>query len=116
MLQAVEETALWTCQKAQAIARLKRETTCFIQESPLLKGVYSPELVQTILMHPYCLVAALTEAGIAKQQTAMKYLNTLTHAGILHSAAAGREKLFINSRLMALLKSGLHEYPPLETV
>ena len=116
MLQAVEETALWTCQKAQAIARLKRETTCFIQESPLLKGVYSPELVQTIFMQPYCRVAALTEAGIAKRQTAMKYLNALTHAGILHCAAAGREKLFINIRLMALLKSGLHEYPHLETV
>ena len=39
MLQAVEETALWTCQKAEAIARLKRETTRFIEASPLLKGV-----------------------------------------------------------------------------
>lgn len=116
MLQAVEETALWTCQKAQAIARLKRDTTRFIEASPLLKGVYSQELVQTIFMHPYCRVAALTEAGIAKRQTAMKYLNLLTQAGILHCAAAGREKLFINSRLMALLKSDLHEYPPLETV
>lgn len=116
MLQAVEETALWTCQKAEAIARLKRETTRFIEASPLLKGVYSPELVQIIFMRPCCRIAALTEAGIAKRQTAMKYLNLLTQAGILHPAAAGREKLFINSRLMALLKSGLHEYPPLETV
>jgi len=116
MLQAVEETALWTCLKAEAITRLKRETTCFIEASPLLKGVYSPELVQIIFMRPCCRIAALTEAGIAKRQTAMKYLNLLTQAGILHSAAAGREKLFINSRLMALLKSDLHEYPPLETV
>ena len=116
MLQAVEETALWTCLKAEAITRLKRETTCFIEASPLLKGAYSPELVQIIFMRPCCRIAALTEAGIAKRQTAMKYLNLLTQAGILHSAAAGREKLFINSRLMALLKSDLHEYPPLETV
>lgn len=112
MLQAIEETALWTCQNV----KLERETTRFIQASPLLKGVYSPELVQTIFMRPYCRIAALTESGIAKRQTAMKYLNLLTQAGILHSAAAGREKLFINSRLMALLKSDLHEYPPLETV
>lgn len=116
MLQAIEETALWTCQKVEAIVKLERETTRFIQASPLLKGVYSPELVQTIFMRPYCRIAALTESGIAKRQTAMKYLNLLTQAGILHSAAAGREKLFINSRLMALLKSDLHEYPPLETV
>lgn len=52
MLQAVEETALWTCLKAEAITRLKRETTCFIEASPLLKGVYSPELVQIILCVP----------------------------------------------------------------
>ena len=116
MLQAIEETALWTCQKVEAIVKLERETTRFIQASPLLKGVYSPELVQTIFMRPCCRIAALTESGIAKRQTAMKYLNLLTQAGILHSAAAGREKLFINSRLMALLKSDLHEYPPLETV
>lgn len=116
MLQAVEETAPWTCLKAEAITRLKREITCFIEASPLLKGVYSPELVQIIFMRPCCRIAALTEAGIAKRQTAMKYLNLLTQGGILHSAAAGREKLFINSRLMALLKSDLHEYPPLETV
>ena len=103
-------------QKVEAIVKLERETTRFIQASPLLKGVYSPELVQTIFMRPYCRIAALTESGIAKRQTAMKYLNLLTQAGILHSAAAGREKLFINSRLMALLKSDLHEYPPLETV
>lgn len=116
MLQAVEETALWTCQKVEAIVKLERETTRFIQASPLLKGVYSHALVQTIFMRPYCRIATLIEAGIAKRQTAMKYLNLLTQAGILHSAAAGREKLFINSRLMALLKSDLHEYPPLETV
>ena len=97
MLQAIEETALWTCQKVEAIVKLERETTRFIQASPLLKGVYSPELVQTIFMRPYCRIAALTESGIAKRQTAMKYLNLLTQAGILHSAAAGREKLFINS-------------------
>ena len=116
MLQAVEETALWTCQKVEAIVKLERETTRFIQASPLLKGVYSHELVQTIFMRPYCRIATLIDAGIAKRQTAMKYLNLLTQAGILHSAAAGREKLFINSRLMALLKSDLHEYPPLEAV
>lgn len=116
VLEAIEETALWTCQKVEAIVKLERETTRFIQASPLLKGVYSQELVQTIFMRPCCRIAALTEAGIAKRQTAMKYLNLLTQSGILHSAAAGREKLFINSRLLALLKSDLHEYPPLETV
>ncbi len=61
-------------------------------------------------------VGEASARGRGVGETAMKYLNLLTQAGILHSAAAGREKLFINSRLMALLKSDLHEYPPLETV
>lgn len=91
MLEAIEETALWTCQKVEAIVKLERETTRFIQASLCSKAFIRMSWVPVSLCVPCCRIAALTEAGIAKRQTAMKYLNLLTQSGILHSAAAGRK-------------------------
>ena len=43
------------------------------------------------------------EAGIAQRQTAAVYLKQLVSAGVLEEVKVGREKLFINPRLMRLL-------------
>lgn len=45
----------------------------------------------------------MVEAGIAERQTAAVYLRKLVAAGVLNEVKVGREKLFINPRLMRLL-------------
>jgi len=66
-------------------------------------GVYSRELVELIFVQPYCRIKNVVEAGIAQRQTAAVYLKQLAGAGVLEEVKVGREKLFINPRLMKLL-------------
>ena len=53
-------------------------------------------------MQPYTLIENLTNAGIAKRQTASVYLNKLTQAKVLSSAQFGRSKLFVNPAFLRL--------------
>ena len=66
-------------------------------------GAYSRELVEPIFVQPYCRIKNVVEAGIAQRQTAAVYLRRLAQVGVLEEVKAGREKLFINPRLMRLL-------------
>ena len=54
---------------------------------------------------PYCRIINLIDKGIAKRQTASSYLRTLVEIGILQEMQVGNEKLFINRKLMTLLRS-----------
>ena len=101
MLRAVDETARWTTDRIHAIRRLMQETADYVrQQEP---GVYSSELVELIFVQPYCRIRNVVEAGIAQRQTAAVYLKQLVSAGVLEEVKVGREKLFINPRLMRLL-------------
>jgi Fic family protein len=101
MLKAVDETARWTTAKIRAIRELMQETADFVREKA--PAVYSRELVELIFVQPYCRIGNVVDAGIAKRQTASVYLKELCDIGVLKEVKAGREKLFINPRLMTLL-------------
>ena len=101
MLRAVEETARWTTERIRAIRLLMQETTEYVRAE--VYGAYSRELVELIFVQPYCRIRNVVDAGIAKRQTAAVYLRQLSDAGVLEEVKAGREKLFINPRLMRLL-------------
>jgi DNA-binding IclR family transcriptional regulator len=60
-------------------------------------------LVDLVFEQPYCRIANLVEAGIAGRQAASRYLQALVAAGLLREQEAGREKLFVNARLLTLL-------------
>ena len=55
-------------------------------------------------MNPYCRIGDLVTAGIAKRQAASVYLKALTDQGLLQEMKAGRENLYINPALLALLR------------
>jgi Fic family protein len=113
LLEAVAETARWTTAKILAIRELLRDTTAYVQrESP---AVYTRELVELIFVQPYCRIANVVEAGLAKRQTASQYLKALRDIGVLDEVKAGREKLFIHPKLMTLLTSEEHVVPPYES-
>jgi Fic family protein len=101
MLDAVRETAASTLEKIKAIARLMQSTTEQIQRDTKLGNQRG--LVELIFRLPYCRVADVVQAQIAQRQTASVYPQTLADTGLLQLQGNGREKLYLNHRLIDLL-------------
>lgn len=102
ILDGVADTADWTVSKIDAIRRLFKQTRQHIRTHA--QGIYTHELVNLLFEQPYTRIANLEAAGIAKRQTASKYLKELSDIGVLQEIAIGRDKLFIHPRLMELLR------------
>lgn len=110
MLKAVEYTARWTTDKIAATRTLIEVTTRYIQDR--LPKVYSHELIEIIFQQPYCRIGNLVERGIAKRQTASGYLQQLCDLGVLREIKVGREKLFLHSKLVALMTNDGNRIEP----
>jgi Fic family protein len=113
VIRGVEETAIWTTGKIDAINTLADHTTAFIRDG--MPKVYSHELVNLIFRLPYCRISNLIDAGIAKRQTASVYLKQLVEIGVLREAESGKEKLFVHPKLLQLLTQDSNEFTPYET-
>ncbi len=114
ILKGIEETAIWTTAKIAAIRALSEHTVGFVRAR--LPKIYTYELVNLIFELPYCRIASLTEAGIAKRQTASEYLKQLVEIGVLVEMLTGKEKLFIHPKLMQLLTKDTNEFTLYEKV
>lgn len=101
LLQGVEETAIWTLRKIEAIRALSRQTRDHIRQAA--PKIYTQELVSVLFEQPYCRIQNLVDAGIAKRQTASRYLQSLVQIGVLEERQAGRENLYLHPKLMRLL-------------
>jgi len=101
MIHAVTDTARWTTAKIQAVRELIDETA--LRVSSRAPGVYTRELVELLFVQPYCRIGNIVDAGIAKRQTAAAYLQQLVALGVLKKIKRGREKLFVNAPMLALL-------------
>ncbi|VEJ32240.1 protein adenylyltransferase Fic [Neisseria meningitidis] len=102
ILDGVADTADWTVSKIDAIRCLFEQTRQHIRTHA--QGIYTHELVNLLFEQPYTRIANLEAAGIAKRQTASKYLKELSDIGVLQEIVIGRDKLFIHPRLMELLR------------
>lgn len=102
MLNGVTETARWTMNKIVAARGLLEETTERMRREA--GPIYSRELAELVFVRPYCRIAHVVEAGLAKRQTASVYLKELTAIGILREHKMGREKIFLNPAFIDLLK------------
>ncbi len=103
ILEATENTALYTQKKLDSIVASMEETTQQIKKK--LPEIYTKELVEVIFMQPYCKRQFIADTGIAQLKTAGTYLAKLEKAGILKSETIGKEKLYLNKTLIAVLKS-----------
>ena len=101
MLDGVEDSCLWTTDKIKAIRELMRHTGQFILRR--LPKMYSWELVELLFQQPYCRIANVVDAGLAKRQTASVYLKQLVDLGILKEVKSGRETLFVHPKYVELL-------------
>lgn len=110
ILKGVEETARWTLAKITAIRALEAETITYVQQQ--LPKIYSRELIDVIFSQPYCRIANLVEANIAKRQSASKYLKELCAIGVLQERSVGKEKLFLHPKLLQLFKQEENQFGP----
>jgi Fic family protein len=107
VLNGVEQTAVWTRDKIAAIRGLLEHTNQYVrQQKP---EIQSRELIDVIFTQPYCRIANLVDAGIAKRQTASVYLKQLVDLGVLTETKVGREKLFIHPKLIRVI-TGSNEF------
>ncbi|MBC8342031.1 MAG: Fic family protein [Proteobacteria bacterium] len=101
MLRGVEETATWTAAKISTIRDLTKEAVQLVRDT--LPKIYSRELLDVVFEQPYCRISNVVEAEIAGRQAASRYLKALVSTGILREQAFGREKLFVNVKLLDVL-------------
>ena len=101
MLDSIEHTCGWTTEKIKAIRDLMRHTGDFIHRR--LPKIYTWELVELLFKQPYCRIANVVDAGLAKRQTASVYLKSLAEVGVLRELNAGRESLFVHPKYIELL-------------
>jgi Fic family protein len=100
-LDSIENTCAWTTDKVKAIRDLMRHTGEFIHRR--LPKIYTWELVELLFKQPYCRIANVVDAGLAKRQTASVYLKSLVEIGVLKELNAGRESLFVHPKYIELL-------------
>jgi Fic family protein len=110
MLRGIEETARWTVAKIAAIRQLTAMVTDHLRaKHPKL---YDRDLVDVIFEQPYCRIRHVVDRGLGTRQSASKYLHGLVAAHVLREVRVGREVLFVNPRLMALLTRDSNEIAP----
>jgi Fic family protein len=110
MVKGVEETAHWTAAKIDGIRALEKATAEHIRFA--LPKTYSHELVEILFQQPYCRIANLVDSGIMARQAAARHLKGLVGGGVLEERIVGREKLFLNGRLLRLLTTDMNEFRP----
>lgn len=102
MLKAVEETSRQTIKQIQAI-RLQLEETILEVKSKAPK-IYSKELVENLFELPYTKIEFVVDKIGVERKAASRYLHKLKELGILDSKKVGKEVIFINKKLLELLK------------
>ena len=70
-----------------------------------LPNIYSWDLIEVLFQRPYSKRQFLVEAGIVKVKTAGTYLAALEEKGFLKSVELGKEKLYLNTVFLNILKS-----------
>jgi len=102
MLEAVENTSVFTRQRILAIRKLLDETL-ELAKRKLPARVYSKDLIELVFHQPYTKGQFVVEAGLAERQTAAEYLKELEDIGVLSPRKVGRENLYLNVKLYELL-------------
>jgi Fic family protein len=102
MLDMVEETS------TKGLERLNKITTTMDKTANEIKTrlpkVYSKDLVEILFRLPYTKRKHLIDENIGNPKTVGNYLQTLEENGFLKSVKVGKEKLYLNQRLLKILE------------
>ena len=64
--------------------------------------------MDVLFSQPYCRIHNVVDAGIAKRETAARYLRELVAIGVLQEQRMGKEKLFLHPAYLRLLSAKDH--------
>jgi len=103
MLEMVETTAIQGLKRLERIIALMDETAQKIKSE--IPKVYSKDLIEVIFRLPYTKRQFLIDAGLGTLKTVGNYLIELEEKGFLKSEKVGKEKLYLNYKLMEILES-----------
>ena len=110
MLEGLRETAAWTSDMIARIDTLMGEVHDKVMNS---SGQAIPyDALEVIFTYPYARISTIVDLGIAQRQTASRYLKHLAALGVIEQVATGREKLYVNRRLLEVL-GGASTWTPL---
>lgn len=111
MLEAVEQTAVTTLAKVDAIGRAQAEISALARDASI--GGRNADFLAVLFEQPYCRIrTVVARCGVARQ-TASTWLNQLVDANILTTYQFGRDRLFVNHRFLeVLLRDELVEPAP----
>lgn len=102
MLDMIEKTALKARNQISEIERLMNEMGKEIQR--ILPKIYSKDLMEELFRLPYTKRKQLEKAGLGNLKTVGNYLKELENSGFLKSEQVGKEKLYLNFKLLEILK------------
>lgn len=103
MLDMIEKTAKKDRKKIQRIEGEMIKMGNEIQNR--LPKIYSKDLLEELFRLPYTKRQFLKKAGLGTLKTVGNYLKELESEGFLKSEQVGKEKLYLNSKLLEILKS-----------
>ncbi|PID93240.1 MAG: addiction module protein [Bacteroidetes bacterium] len=102
MLKAVERTSKETITRITNIKDHLDNTIIKVQEKA--PKIYRKELVELLFEQPYSKIEFVVNKLGVERKAASRYLKALETAGIVKSQKVGRETLYINKKLIDILK------------
>jgi len=103
MLDMIEETSATGLERLSKITKIMTETADEIKKK--LPKIYSKDLTDVLFHLPYTKRQHMIDAGIGTPKTVGNYLMALEKNGFLTSEKVGKEKLYLNRRLLMVLES-----------
>ena len=102
MLRGISEMSIYSLNQLKRINELIELSTEEIHK--VLPTVYSKELMEVIFSEFYTRISSVEKALGVTRKTASSYLSQLTEYGFLEVEKRGREKRYINRRLIDVVK------------
>jgi len=103
MLDMIEKTSAKGLERLNKITTVMAETADEIKKK--LPNVYSKDLMDVLFRLPYTKRRHLIDANIGTPKTVGNYLIALEENGFLTSERVGKEKLYLNRRMLNVLES-----------
>lgn len=101
MLRGIHSTAQLTLELIDEIQRLQSDFRNDMRNRTVMGA--NSDILDLLFERPYCRIADVIERCDVSRPTASKWLNELVSENMLNSVKVGRDRLFINSRLLRVL-------------
>jgi Fic family protein len=102
MLKAIEVTSERTILKINSIKELLEQTISIVKNKA--PKTYRKELVELLFEQPYSKIENVVEKLQVERKAGSRYLKKMEEIGVIESQKVGRETIYVNSKLIDILK------------